>query len=718
MKTIFLSCMRRAFFLCAACCIVIGMNAAPADPSWQQQTQTDGSTITVRLVGDEYAHFWATEDGKLAIRHEDGRFERTEQTIPTPEQFAFRRAQARARRTSVPHAKKLVVPNLAPRGVVILVNFSDSKMDEAHTREVFDDMCNSTNCTTNTHNGKNYGSAAQYFADQSFGAYRPAFDVFGPITLSHPVAYYGENRLIDGSEFDGYMADFVIESVAAAYELGGIDFSKYDANNDGDVDFIYFIYAGLGEAAGGAPETIWPHNAYLNEMLYYGSTHGGTEYYCNDEGENIPIYNGKRIHNYACSAELYSDQTLGGIGTLCHEFGHVIGLPDFYDTENSANPYTPHKYDVMASGNYNGRMHCPPYYTPWERAFFGWAEPVNLGNESSLDTLYTNGTGRYNIFQINASGKLQSPTMEHAGVCLYLENRQQTGWDEYLPSHGLAVWWTNYDETAWDENTVNNMTGDNWKTMHYVLSNMAQDECRRIPAKPVTEVKEDENGVISFRYMDEAAIPTTIDYEPRWDQWAFYCDSTHVEEIGSEVLPFYWGVMFPAATLANDTLTVVSLYELAERNTQPITIDIYNGGTLPVELNKLYTETVDPAGADGWHEITLQKPVIFNRWENLWVILNEGTDETPAIVCLDKSGDPNGRWIKMADTWQDLGELLPDAYAFMINAGFGNGVIRNTASATEEITVPASSRKILRDGQLLIRKDECTYTILGIPFGH
>ena len=161
------------------------MWAVPAYRGWQTRSLSDGTPVTVRQNGDEFFHYWETADGRLAIEQADGTFVLSDEALPTPAKIQARRAAARAKR--MPQSMQNVgYRNLAPKGVVILVNFSDIQMDSAHTQAVFNDLCNSPNCTTNVYDGVQFGSAAQYFADQSNGAYRPQFDVFGPVTLPHP----------------------------------------------------------------------------------------------------------------------------------------------------------------------------------------------------------------------------------------------------------------------------------------------------------------------------------------------------------------------------------------------------------------------------------------------------------------------------------------------------------------------------------------------------
>lgn len=430
--------------LCMVCGLLTAsaMLAVPAKRGWQTKTQADGTMIEVQLVGDEFYHYWETRDGKIAIEQKDGRFVIGE-NVPSPATIQAKRAKALARR----QRKDIgVTPNLAPKGVVILANFSDCAMDGSHTAAVFDELCNSTSCTVNQYNDKNYPSAAQYFADQSNGAYRPVFDVFGPVTLSHDVAHYGTDLFGQQEGSDSLAADAVVEACILANSAYTINWADYDSNNDGKIDFVYVIYAGKGQADGGASYTIWPHNWDIYSARHYHN--------CTYTAEQC-VVGGKTINNYACSGEL-KGTGLCGIGTLCHEFGHVMGLPDLYDTSYGyvdENYLTPGKWDIMDGGSYNGGSHCPPNYDPWQKYFFGWLEPTNLGNTGKNIQIKANGTAGATTYQINASGMQQTATTP--GECYYLENRQQQGWDEFVPGTGLLLWKVNFNATVWSENKPN-----------------------------------------------------------------------------------------------------------------------------------------------------------------------------------------------------------------------------------------------------------------------
>lgn len=479
--------------------------AVPAYRGWQTKTQPDGTTIEVQLNGDEFYHFYTNRAGQVVTCDEQGYWTLVEQQ-PSSATIAARRKASPMMQTRPHRVGKI---NLAPRGLFILVNFKDSKYQSSNTQEEMNKMMNAD---TYTYNGA-YGSARKYFIDQSHGAYVPIFDVVGPVTLSKNCSYYGKN---DSEDNDMYPGDMVVEACKLADTQFDVDFTQYDNDHDGYVDFVYIIYAGKGEADGGAASTIWPHNWSISSAIYFGN--------CTYKKEDCKV-DGLYIDNYACSGELNGhDGSRNGIGTLCHEFGHVLGLPDYYDTKygsNHDNARTPDDWDIMASGSYNGDGNYPPNYSAHEKYFFGWYTPTNLGNTPNLLTLNANGTSGYNSYQLNTANTLQSATQE--GVNYYIENRQQSGWDTYLPGHGLLVWYVNYSADAWSQNVPNNTAGSPRYTVISATGNKtglgtAKDpfpgtnnvKTTTIAGKPLSNITET-NGAISLIYVKN----------PNSDEWNY-----------------------------------------------------------------------------------------------------------------------------------------------------------------------------------------------------
>ena len=337
--------------------------------------------------------------------------------------------------------------NLAPRGLLILVNFSDVTFAETNTIQAFDSLANGENYT---YNGAN-GSCQAYFKDQSNGQYVPHFDVVGPVVLPQSMAYYGANKL-DGN--DQYVVDFVIDACKGADELG-VDFAEYDNDNDGMVDFVYIIYAGYAESEGGGADAVWPHNWDLISALYFGYTNQRENFATSATNYKLPEIDGKLLNNYACSNEIKkSNNARAGIGTICHEFSHVLGLPDYYLTSNNPTVnqrYTPGAWSLMGYGNYLNAGNTPPNYSVYDKYYLGWLEPEALAKSQTLE-IPADGKTTYMISHneqhVNA-GPYRTDTV------YYIENRQLEGWDAYLPGHGMLIWQVIFDEEDWFNNCPN-----------------------------------------------------------------------------------------------------------------------------------------------------------------------------------------------------------------------------------------------------------------------
>ena len=500
--------MKRIVIVAVLCSLVMAANAVPARRGWQTRTQADGSTIEVQVIGDEFYHYTINRDGKQ-VREINGMYVEVGEA-PSVEVAKARRAKGVARRQRKDVGTE---PNLAPKGVVILANFSNMSMQSGHTNATFDELCNSLNCTVNS----GYPSAGQYFADQSNGAYRPQFDVFGPVNLSRDVAYYGTDKPGDEEGDDQHATDAVVEACILANEQFTINWADYDSDNDGYVDFVYVIYAGKGQADGGTSETIWPHNWSVESARQYG--------YCTYTATQCKV-GGKKLDNYAMSGEM-SGTSLSGIGTLCHEFGHVMGLPDLYDTNygtNYENCLTPNDWNIMDGGSYNGDGHCPPNYDPWEKEFFGWHTTVNLGNEGQNVTLYANGTQNYQAYQITTSGSYMNPTT--SGLRYYIENRQAVGWDAPLTGHGMLIWKVNFNASKWEANEPNNTANNPYYTIISATgtqigwnSDTRVDNCPKNPfpgsgnktsytgitGKPLLNIAE-ANQVVTLTYIETPSV--------------------------------------------------------------------------------------------------------------------------------------------------------------------------------------------------------------------
>lgn len=454
--------------------------------------QADGTEIMVYNHGDESFHWQTNGQGEWIEQGENGLYK----AVPalSDEQIEARRVRGRR----LPQQTTQAFPtNIAPRGLIILVNFADTAF--ITPKSEIENMINGDNYTreysyVNAYRRKitvsAQGSARQYFHDVSFGQYNPQFDVVGPVTVSKSDTYYGQN---DRWGNDLHPEEMVKEACRLAYSECGVDFSLYDNDGDNTVDFVYVLYAGAGESDSDIKNTIWPHS--------YSLTEAGTSLTIGD----------KKIDKYACSNEMSSLSGYhDGIGTFCHEFSHVLGLPDLYRTDGNSGR-TLGDWDILDYGCYNNDGNTPCAFSGYERFFCGWATPELLTEAAyySLNELNSSNTVLLisTTDQHNLIGNDPNPTTFYL-----LENRQQTGWDKYLVGHGLMLTKINYSYSKWYNNTTNNTASDmgvdiiEAKTNTSSTTNKATDlfpagatSYTGISNHPITDIKE-ENGVIYFSY--------------------------------------------------------------------------------------------------------------------------------------------------------------------------------------------------------------------------
>ena len=450
--------------LCAAMTFAI-----PAKKSWKVVSQSDGTTIKVSQAGDEHLHYYITEDnvplyeaadnrycyltiesGKLhnsgVLAHESAaRSAKELQVMNTIHDLAPIARQMAAKKRSA--AKRCVRPDRLPskddisvfkgskKALVILAAFSDksfSKGDDAIVK-FYDEVLNQEGYSQNGA----AGSVHDYFKDMSRGEFDLTFDIVGPVKVSKSATYYGGPSPIMGGA--DHIGEFITEAIKKADEKCDIDWKKYDWDDDGEVEQVFVLYAGYGQATGGPTGTIWPNAWTLDEALQNNDGNGGFS------------IDGVFINQYACSNELYLDSGTVpmGLGVFCHEFSHCMGLPDMYDTNYGSTP-TMGDWDLLAGGSYNGPQGigwCPAGWTSYERAYAGWLELTELkaGDIIKGMTSLEEADGKaYVIYNDN-----------HKDEYYLLENHKGMGWDKYTPENGLLIIHVDYDKDLFDNNIVN-----------------------------------------------------------------------------------------------------------------------------------------------------------------------------------------------------------------------------------------------------------------------
>lgn len=419
-------------------------NAIPAKKLQKVITLTNGTQVSVELRGDEYLSWWEGTDGTAyRATADENVFEAFDLEAQKPA-AAARRARTEqgrvARLARVKNSLKGADDKMrglggdhitykgVKKGLVVLVDFKNKKFADGHDLEYYKNVINGKDFSDEE---EGYvGSVRDYFLAQSNGQFELDFDVVGPVTMSKNSGYYGN----DGAyQKDEKVYEMIKEACDGIQDK--VNLKDYDWDGDGEADQVFFLYAGLGQASGGSPGTIWPHES---ELRYWPC--------------GVLSYPTGKINTYACANEL-QPETQGssryisaGIGTICHEFSHCLGFADMYDTTGGGG-YGMSVFDVMDQGSYNGNGFVPCNYTAFERIYAGWVEAIELESPATVkDMKSVSDYGRPFIMY----------NYKNTNEYFLLENRQNTGWDKGLyGSNGLLIVHVNYVPSRWANNSVN-----------------------------------------------------------------------------------------------------------------------------------------------------------------------------------------------------------------------------------------------------------------------
>ena len=402
---------------------------------------------------------------------------------------------------------------------VIMVEFPDRQFMEMTTQEKVSRMLNEPG-----YDDEKFckGSVKDYFTAQSNGLFVPTYDVVAKVKASKPYAEYGKNT--SNGSIDMNVKTLVKEAIDLA-QRSGVDFKKY-AKDAGRVPLVSIYYAGPGEHSSfekGSEDYIWAHFSETGFTTVDGV------------GINSYFVGNEVLQSYKPDAEgnpVVKDAKFDGIGIFCHEFGHALGLPDFYQTRGKEKIETPDFWSVMDYGQYFYDGYAPIGYSAFERSSLGWVDIKEL-KEPQYAELYPFGQ--------ESKGNTAYCIKNAANEKEYfiLENRQPDTWYPELMGKGMLITHVDFDASLWSYNAVNNdknhqryevIPADNVKSgyedssrrkpiwdffkadLFPGLNNVVEFTDDTKPAskvyvggrlnKPIYNIKLEE-GVVSFSFMDK-----------------------------------------------------------------------------------------------------------------------------------------------------------------------------------------------------------------------
>lgn len=429
--------------------------AVPADPTPREYTQPDGTVITIRLRGDEFCHWTETSNGLIVKKAPDNFYyyaqlsgdaitltsTKANDSKLTSQELSLYKAERQkiaakleqtayeakqvwlndSQETTAPaKAKKAVNTTGTNRVICILMDFPDRPF--TRTKSEFENLYNRRNYRYDYGNGHATGSVKDFYLENSYNQLTVEATVVGPYRAKKNAAYYAYNGDIASSN----IRELIKEAVNAAN--GDVDFKNFDCNGDNYVDVVHVVFSGHG-AEWDETGNIWSHQWELQTAILRDS---------------------RWIKQYICTPELAGDvvNRLASIGTICHEYGHALGAPDFYDT-NKSNPDYPGtgSWDVMCDSHLDGGR-TPAHHNPYTKAYiFNWGTVQTISGT----------TAEYTLFPSNQSNVFYRINTSTAGEYFLLENRAKLGFNTKIPgSAGLLVYHIHKDIGACSStNTVN-----------------------------------------------------------------------------------------------------------------------------------------------------------------------------------------------------------------------------------------------------------------------
>jgi len=326
--------------------------------------------------------------------------------------------------------------------LTILVAFNDRSFtgDKAATLEQWNKIFNTKNLMEEPFKG----SVHDFFFAQSYGDFNVIFDLLY-VQVSSDAKKYASTYLDDEN------SQYLVEDIVDILKSLEIDWGKYDWNGNGYINQLLIVYAGYGMHDAGGSDKIWPHQWWMSEHLK--DRQQGV--HC----DPIPVsYEGKDylVDCYCAVSELKKNNPYGSFGTICHEYTHCFGFPDFY---YSGSIRTVAAWDIMDMGNFNADGFQPAGYSAHERWLMGWLTPIELKQTTSIidmPALADKGTA-YLIRNDGCENEYY-----------IVENRQPIGWDTSLPGKGIIIFHIDYDPSIWTSttSTPNTYTRKRYEIFH------------------------------------------------------------------------------------------------------------------------------------------------------------------------------------------------------------------------------------------------------------
>jgi M6 family metalloprotease-like protein len=272
---------------------------------------------------------------------------------------------------------------------IILVEYPDAKHNPKIPAKAWEEAMFSQGTYKTSATGQTaYGSLYDYYFEQSYGTLKVEGKAFDYVEVSKKKAEYATG---------GNRSALLTEALDLVLKRDGKDALK-------DLDGVFFLYAGTRPQGTSRGSLYWPHRSSVS-------------------------HNGKRWPYFICP-ESSGGSNMANISVFCHEFGHMLGLPDLYARPENPGMEGVGVWCAMANQAGSGR---PQHFCAWSKEKLSWIKPTVIDPTTKQKLI---------LSPIEDSPKecFKVLVKPDGSEYLLLENRKKKGFDQSLPADGLLIW--------------------------------------------------------------------------------------------------------------------------------------------------------------------------------------------------------------------------------------------------------------------------------------
>jgi M6 family metalloprotease-like protein len=268
--------------------------------------------------------------------------------------------------------------------------------DQKHNEKITDKDWDKSLFSLGEYTGKSatgqtvHGSMNDYYKEISYGQFKVQGSFVGWVEVSKKRMEYQSGNGVGSGQKTALLTETMDKFLA-----------KKGKDALADYDGVFFLFAG-GRVQTTRGSLYWPHRATFRH------NNKSWPYFIVQEG-------GERMTD---------------ISVFCHEFGHMLGLPDLYARPEQPGMEGVGVWCAMSQQLPNGR---PQHFSAWSKEQLGWLKPTMIDPRVKQKLVLS-------PIEDSNCECVKVPLKADGSEYLLLENRKKKGFDTELPAEGLLIW--------------------------------------------------------------------------------------------------------------------------------------------------------------------------------------------------------------------------------------------------------------------------------------